>query len=177
MTEDELAVIVSTPFEEGCADTWAGLLLEREAIGTAMDLALRPRTIVPFRAAYALERAFLRAPECFVPYYDRFIDDFQRVTHHSVWRHYGKILAALLKKKQLTLDDETALRVAETALLRLIDEAVPVGARVWSLDILYHLRGRVGWIDAELPAVIDDLRVAPTPAMISRLRRYGWIRA
>ncbi len=176
MTEDELAAILSAPFEEGCAEAWADLILAHEAIGTAMDLALRARTVVPFRASYALERAFLKAPERFESYHDRFVVDFQCVTYHSVWRHYGKIMALLLQRKKLRLDDETARQVAETALLRLVDEAVPVGARVWSLDILHELRGRVGWIDDDLPAVIDGLRVAPTPAMYSRLRRYGWIR-
>jgi hypothetical protein len=173
---DELQDILSARFEEGSADRWADLLLERELIGTAMDLALRRKGVVPFRAAYALERAFLKSPECFEPYYERFASDFPSVMHPSVWRHYGKIMALLLKKGRLTLTDPRAQAVAESAVLRLVDERVPVGARVWSLDILHYLRGRVGWIDRDLPAIIDDLRTAPTPAMISRLRRYGWIK-
>lgn len=176
MTGAELEDILNVRFEEGSADQWGDLLLEQELFGVAMDLALRPKTVVPFRASYALERAFLKAPERFAPYYDRFVRDFRTVTHHSVWRHYGKIMALLLKKKKLRFDEDTARQIAETALVRLVDESVPVGARVWSLDILYYLRGRVGWIDAELPAVIDDLKTAPTPAMLSRLRRYGWVR-
>lgn len=176
ITEEELGRLIGGHYEESMADDGADLLLEQELFPEAMNLALGAKTNVPFRASYALERAFLKAPERFAPYYDRFVRDFRTVTHHSVWRHYGKIMALLLKKKKLGFDEDTARQIAETALVRLVDESVPVGARVWSLDILYYLRGRVGWIDAELPAVIDDLKTAPTPAMLSRLRRYGWVR-
>jgi hypothetical protein len=176
MTEDELEQTLSVRFEEGCAEGWADLLLEHGLIGTAMDLALHRKGVIPFRAAYALERAFGKAPERFVPYYERFAADYPAAVHPSVWRHYGKIMAILLKKKALALTDEQTARIAETALERLVDERIPVGARVWSLDILYYLRGHVRWIDQELPVVLDGLRTSPTPAMISRLRRFGFMR-
>ena len=176
MTEAELEKILSVRFEEGCADQWSDLLLERELFDTAMNLALRAKTVIPFRASYALERAFLKAPERFVPYYERFIADFPIVKYPSVWRHYGKIMAILLQKKRLTLPADDANRIAEAAVLRLVDESIPVGARVWSLDILYYLKNRLPWIDDELPAILESLKIAPTPAMISRLRRFGWMR-
>ena len=177
MTEAELEKILSVRFEEGCADEWGDLLLERELFDQAMNLALLPvKGVIPFRASYALERAFLKAPERFEPYYPRFVPDFSNVSHPSVWRHYGKIMAILLKKKRLQLTDGEVNRIAETAVMRLVDETIPVGARVWSLDILYHLRRRAAWIDEELPGILENLKVAPTPAMISRLRRYGWMR-
>lgn len=177
MTEEELAKILSAPFEEGCAERWADRLLERDRIGAAMNLALGGKGVVPFRAAYALERAFERSPERLAPYYERFANDFSAAIHPSVWRHYGKIMAILLKSRALTPTDEQAVRIAETAVERLIDESVPVGARVWSLDILHELRGRVRWIDQELPAIVDDLKTAPTPAMVSRLRRFRFLRS
>lgn len=176
MTEAELEQILSIPFEDGCVDEWGDLVLAHELFDVAMSLALRAKTVIPFRASYALERAFLKSPERFGPYYGRFVPDFSKVKHSSVWRHYGKIMAMSLKAGWLDLSDEQAQQVAETAVVRLVDEAIPVGARVWSLDILYYLRRRVGWIDSELPAIIDDLKIAPTPAMISRLRRFGWMK-
>ena len=176
MTEAELEQILNVRFEEGCVDQWADLLLEQELFAVAMDLALRPKTVIPFRASYALERAFLKAPERFEPYYTRFVSDFPAATHPSVWRHYGKIMALLLKKKKLSLTGGQAETIAETAVLRLVDESIPVGARVWSLDILYYLRKHVAWIGDEQPGIIENLKIAPTPAMISRLRRFGWMR-
>lgn len=176
MTEAELEQILSVRFEEGCADQWGDLLLEQDLFELAMTLALRKKTVIPFRASYAMERAFLKAPERFEPYYERFLLDFSVVKHPSVWRHYGKIMALLLKAKKLTLTDEKVQQIAETAVIRLVDEAIPVGARVWSLDILYYLRKHVTWIDEELPTIIDDLKIAPTPAMVARLRRYGWMK-
>ncbi|MCD8186172.1 MAG: hypothetical protein LUD68_06880, partial [Rikenellaceae bacterium] len=56
------------------------------------------RGAIPFRAAYALERAFLSAPDRFVPYCTRFLNDFCEITHPGAWRHYGKLMALLLKK-------------------------------------------------------------------------------
>ena len=177
MTEDELEKIFSVRFEEGCADEWGDLLLEQELFEQAMNLALRPvRGVIPFRASYALERAFLKAPDRFGPYSERFIVDFSSVSHPSVWRHYGKIMALLLKGGKLTLNDEQAGTIAETAVLRLVDESIPVGARVWSLDILFYLKKRISWIDEELPAILEGLKIDPTPAMISRLRRFGWMK-
>jgi hypothetical protein len=176
MTGSELEKILSVRFEEGCADGWGALLLEREWFEAAMDLALRRKGVVPFRAAYALERVFLKAPERFEPYCERFTADYPVAVHRSVWRHYGKIMALLLKRKTLTLNDGQAVRIAEAALERLIDDSVPVGARVWSIDILHELRGRVPWIDRELPGLIDGLTIAPSPAMISRLRRFRFMK-
>jgi hypothetical protein len=134
-------------YEGGAAAGWGELILRHELFEAAMDIALQPasHTPYPFRASYALERAFLEAPQRFEPYHNRFVRDFLAVTHHSVFRHYGKIMATLLKKRQLRLTDDEAHRVAEAALWRLVDESVAVGARVWSLDILYHLR-RYGWM-------------------------------
>ena len=177
MTEAELEKIFSVRFEEGCANEWGDLLLDRELFDAAMNLAVRPaKGVIPFRASYALERAFLKAPERFESYYGRFVADFSEAKHPSVWRHYGKIMAMLLKAKKLDLTEEQANVIAETAVMRLVDETIPVGARVWSLDILYYLRKRLPWIDEELPEIIDNLKIAPTPAMISRLRRFGWMK-
>ena len=177
MTESELATLFSERFEGGCAIEWGRLILEQELFVPAMNLALlSSKGTVPFRAAYALECAFLQDPERFMPYCERLAADYTVVTHPSVWRHYGKIMGLLLKKKRLLLTDEQAGKIAETAVMRLVDGQVPVGARVWSLDVLYHLRGRVTWIDEELPAIIDDLKIDPQPAMVCRLRRFGWMK-
>lgn len=175
MTARELEELLGAPFEEGCGGRWGELILTHELIGEAMDLALGPRGVVPFRAAYALERAFLIAPRRLAPWYGRLAADYAATSHPSVWRHYGKIVAGLLSRGTLALDGAQATVVAEAALDRLTLPGVPVGARVWSIDILHHLHGRVGWIDRELPEVIDSLSIDPSPAMVSRLRRYGWI--
>jgi len=176
MTRAELENILSERFEGGCADHWGKLILDRELFDPVMDLAVQSaRGIVPFRAAYALERAFLAAPERFEPYHGRFIHDYCTATHPSTWRHFGKIMALLLKRKKLTLSDEQLNRIAETAVLRLVDPSIAVGVRVWSLDILFYLKEKVDWIENEWPEIIGQLKIDPSPGMISRLRRFGWM--
>lgn len=177
LTEQEFAELLSHRFEENIADSWGELILDQGLWSEAMNLAVSTRKgQVPFRAAYALEKAFLERPLDFAPYHERFIGDFSRATHPSVWRHYGKIMGILLKKKRLNLTDEQAEQVAETAVMRLVDEDIKVAVRVWSLDILNELKGRVEWVDRELPEIIENLKDAPSPGMISRLKKFGWIR-
>lgn len=175
MTEKELYDLLGARFEESISEQWGQLILEEGLFDEAMNIALTQVGHQPFRAAYALEKAFFKAPDQFTPYHARFIGDFCTATHPSVWRHYGKIMACLLKK-QIELTDEEATRIAETACMRLVDESIRVAVRVWSLDILQHLSGRVTWIDRELPAIIEQLSIAPSPGMISRLRKLGYIR-
>lgn len=178
MTEQEFEKLLSARFEENISHSWGMLIQEQDLWSEAMNLAASsPKGQVPFRAAYALEKALLKNQACFEPYYSRFIDDFSEVMHPSVWRHYGKIMTILLKKKKLELTDTQAKKVAEAAVMRLVDQNIKIAVRVWSLDILNELRGRVGWIDKELPEIIENLKSDPMPAMISRLKKTGWIKS
>ncbi|MDR2937106.1 MAG: hypothetical protein LBU80_07195 [Rikenellaceae bacterium] len=171
MTGDEFQKELETRLEPGVKVYWTRLILDHNLWIEAMDLALGKRPPVPFRASYALEGAFFEKPDDFVPYHQRFVRDFCTATDESVFRHYGKMMAHLLKRQWLTLSDDEATAVAEEACVRLIDSRLRVAVRAWSLEVLLLLRGRVGWIDEEWAGIIEQLRIDPSPGIQSCLRR------
>ncbi len=151
-------------------------ILERDAIAAAMEIALLETPPQPFRAAYSLEKIFLSDPRLFVPYHKRFVRDFCRMKNPSVWRHYGKIMALLLRRKEIGLSEKEKEIIAEAAFRFLLHPEAKVGMQVHMLDILHRLRGEVPMIGEYLPEVIHHLSLDPSPGMVSRLRRLGYIR-
>lgn len=177
MTEEELSGNFSTGFEDWHSRHWGDIVREEQLYDQVMNLSLqRSSGSVAFRAAYSLELAFFRDPDGFAPYHARFISDFCEVTHPGVLRHYGKIMAWLLKNRRLDLTDGQALAIAEIVVARLVDPELKVAVKAWCMDILHHLSGRLDWVQELLPEVIDQLKRDPSPGMLSRLKKLGWIK-
>ena len=171
MTKEELYELFASRFEREVNFYCAEVILRENLVPAALDIALLPDSPQAFRAAYALETAFFRHPETFAPFYGRFVSDFSKAVHPSVHRHYGKIVAWLLKRKKVRLSVPETERLAETACLRLVDETSKVAVRVWALEILDLLAPQVEWVADELPAIAERLSLDPSPALLCRLKK------
>lgn len=156
------------------------MVYECDGYQMALDLATEQcesslpraeRAKVAFRAAYALECAFLIAPERFTPYLNAFLKAFPTVKNRSVHRHFGKIMAILLQTKRLIPMPEQASLIAETAALWLSDPKSRVAVKVWALEIIKLLAPQVTWVAEIFPDAIGMLSIDPTPAMTVRLKR------
>ena len=169
-SKEELYDMLSSEWEDGYAEKIRRFILEHGLIKEAMDIALERGHPQPFRAAFVLEWGFFKNTKMFTPYYDRILSDFNDIVSESVMRHYGKVIAKLVKKVRIS--DDQAGRIAETAVIRLINNDLKAGARIWSLDILYTLLLRVDWLREEMPGIIERLSDSPSPAMAARLRKY-----
>lgn len=146
-------------------------ILLHEGFPTVMDIALGDKGPLPFRAAWGLSFACAARPERFRPYHSRFIDDFQRVSHESVRREYGKILILLLREKEITLNDETAEAIAETVCCWVTAPDAKIANKVNGLDILLRLSSCVEWVREVLRDLLEKERIDASPGMLNRIRK------
>ena len=73
------------------------------------------------------------------PHLSAFVDRYAEVSCHGAQRHFSKILALLLRRKSLRLDDRRLDRTIEVTFDRMIDRSVPVAVKVWAMEILARL--------------------------------------
>lgn len=179
MTQQELYTLFSKGYNEIKQwEEWDIQEVTPSLFKHLMNLSSLPeKSSVPFRAAYALEKTYLQDPARFEPFIPRLYRDFCTITNPSAKRHYGKLTALALRSEKREPTAKQARLVAETAIERLVDDSLKIAVRVWSLDILECLKNRVPWIDEELPGIIDSLRCHPCPAMLSRLKKTGWVKS
>lgn len=176
MTKQELHKLLSQRFEDNCCREFARTIQEHGLIEDAMEIALEKKGSQPFRAAYALEMLFFDDPASFEPYYKRFVSDYTAIENESTMRHYGKIVVWLLKNKKLDLPCSDINSLAETACIRLVDESIKSGVKVWCMEILTLLSSKVEWVREEFPGILESLSIDPPPAIASRLRKLGYVK-
>ncbi|MCL2739408.1 MAG: hypothetical protein FWE30_08195 [Bacteroidales bacterium] len=179
--EDTFQYLLLNDYEAGFGLRMGRMVYECDLYKMALDLAVEKQKLpfaatvrarIAFRAAYALEYAFFMNQERFVTtYIDRFIESFPKAKNPSAQRHFGKIMATLLRAKPLFLTPEQADAVAEAAASWLVHPKSKVAVQIWALEILTALAPRVEWVAEMLPDAIGLLSLNPTPAMKVRLRR------
>lgn len=177
MTREELIAGLSGAFHADFAATVARRVCEDHALGLLYEVAAAPHRDLPqpvrrkvhFRGAYVLERCYFGAPAQFALYADRFCrEDFPACDDPSARRHFAKIMAHLLQKQ--VPDDGTLDRIAETAAQWTIDSRTKPAVRVWAVEVLKCCRGRIEWVAAMWPDLLETLARVPTPAIENRLR-------
>lgn len=158
-------------FEKGFAARMGPVVAQPEVFEWAMALAHDPDPKIAFRASYALEEAFFGAPERYLDYTPRITDNFLRVINASAQRHYAKIMAWLLRYHPDQIVPSNDERIAERAFDLLIGDKTPVATRVWAMDMLEVLAGRLPWVAEQLGDTIKHLMAEGSPGFINRGRK------
>lgn len=179
MTREELIHLLTENFYDDFARTMAAKVV-RENLVEELYLLAVSETPLPkaqkekllFRAAYTLEFIFFNERMLFKPYENRFFHDFINCTNSSAKRHFTKIMTHLLKESIPTNCEVIAEKCAEWAVDPTIRPAVKIGA----VEVLFLLRGRVGWIDELLPEIIELLELKNRPSLECRIKRWRNVR-
>lgn len=167
MDRDAFRAVLAAPIEAGFGPRYGALVGEHGLWREAMALSLDPEAHVAFRASAALEYAYFRDPAALALHRDEFLRLYLRLGNPSAWRHWSKILEHLLRTGRLTLTDAQAGRVAEATFALLIDPGVRVAVKVWAMEILYGLGGRLPWVDEQLGPTVRHLMADGSPGMRS----------
>lgn len=147
------------------------LILEQNLFGLMMDIICKEKGNISFRAAWAVEYAFLKQPDSFLNFVPQFITYFHKTENESVRRLYGKIMYILLSKKWLVTDIDTAESIAETVCQWLTSPKAKIGNKIWCLNILQILNSQVEWITEVMENIIAKESVSPTPGMKCFIRK------
>lgn len=173
--------LILTNFHENFASKTILVVVENELSGFVYELATRKvewltkqeQDKVLFRAAYLLETIYFQYNELFMPYRERFYDDFLKCHNGSVKRHFSKIMAHILKS--YTPSDSTCNDIAEKCVEWVIDSKVKVAVKIWSVDTLLLLT-KVEWVGETMESLFDILEKDATPAIKCRLKRWRDVR-
>ena len=147
------------------------LILEQNLFGLMMDIICKEKGNIAFRAAWAVEYAFLKRPDSFLNFVPQFITYFHKTENESVRRLYGKIMYILLSKKWLVPDIDTSESIAETVCHWLIASKAKIGNKIWCLNILQILNPQVKWITEVMENIIAKESISPTPGIKCAIRK------
>lgn len=169
---------LSAPFEADFADRFArevseaGALKTLYGVVTASQEAMTPgmRHRVAFRGAYVLERIYFADRTAFGPFVGRFCRmDFPACSDASARRHFGKIMADLLRRD--VPEAEWLEPIAAAAAEWAFEPGAKVAVKVWAMEILKLCRGKVEWIDGVWEDMMEALARESTPGIACRLRK------
>lgn len=172
MTSEQLRKILSVRATSRFGERVGRLIAREGLLAETIDLGTDPDPRIAFRASYALEHAFAADPKRMEPHLNALVDRYAEVSCHGAQRHFSKILALLLRRKSLRLDDRRLDRTIEVTFDRLIDRSVPVAVKVWAMEILAWLADERPWIGEQLGDTIRHLMDCDgSPGLCSRGRK------
>ena len=132
------------------------------------------RSRIAFRASWALEWAYTLDPRPVEERFPGFLEDLLRSDHASVQRIYSKMLCDMMRRGAVAPDDAQAAALAGKCGELLLSQTAPVAVRVWQIELLDDLRGRIGWVEENLTDIVREVSERPDcpPAMATCARRY-----
>lgn len=180
MTKKQLLIeLMTSMFYEDFAKIASAKVIEFDAVEDlyelatdgSLDLPKAKRQAVIFRAAYVLDYIYFNRRELFEPFVARFCDDFSLCDNESAKRHFGKIMADLLK---YYLPTEVQIESIAGAAANWISEPKSkVAVKVWAMAILKSIKDKLAWVDD----MWDDIEAVAlrdsTQGLMVRLNR-GW---
>ncbi|MGY0036768.1 hypothetical protein [Pedobacter sp. NJ-S-72] len=133
------------------------------SIKELIDLTFHQDEQIGFRAAWILENVYTLYQERFLPYAMYFLIKLPEQNNLSARRHYSKILALMMTRKNASLEIKKIIMDYDTGILAdaifswLIDPDVPVAIKSHCLNILANLNTKHSWIKEELIQTMDFL--------------------
>ena len=176
---EQLKVLMLDRFYKNFVEHAASKVIELDAMEEIYTFAtdnsiMLPRTdkqALIFRSAYTLEYLYFKHHSLFVPFTERFINDYSLCENTSAKRHFTKMMNDILQHNTLT--DEQLTTIAETTANWLIEPKVKVAVKIGAISILAKLRGQVGWINEIWNDIEAVMLNEVTPAIEVRFKR-GW---
>ena len=168
MTSELLRKILSVRATSRFGERVGRLIAREGLLAETIDLGTDPDPRIAFRASYALEHAFAADPKRMEPHLNALVDRYAEMSCHGAQRHFSKILALLLRRKSLRLDDRRLDRTIEVTFDRLIDPSVRPAVKVWAMEILDSLSAELPWVEEQLYDTICWLMRDDGPALRNR---------
>lgn len=160
VTTEMLLSTVSGTLQQGLQKRVGTLIEERGLWKQAMEL-IRTTENNPnhtaFRMVWALEWARMIDHRPTDEMALQITDDFINLSDSSVQRIYAKMIVDMIGRGVLELDDRRAEELATRSFDLLIDRSVNPAVKVWAIDILTSLSGRIDWVADNLTQTVQQL--------------------
>lgn len=174
LDKETLRTLLAGSFGKEMNRTLGRLIAREEAWDAAMELVRSGEERIAFRASWALEWAYTLDPRPVEERFPGFLEDLLRSDHASVQRIYSKMLCDMMRRGAVAPDDTQAAALAGKCGELLLSQTAPVAVRVWQIELLDDLRGRIGWVEENLTDIVREVSERPDcpPAMATCARRY-----
>ena len=188
LSKTEMVDLLISDFYEDFAKIIRDILISRESVPILISLIRdivtkesslmlmnsykKNREKIEFRSAYILEYVYFYDCNFFNDFYPLFFNLFPKVQNESSKRHFGKIMADILKNRRYTGSNEQYEAIASACIEWIINDKVRVAVQVWSIETLIMLKSKVPFVNEILEELLDQLSFNPTPGMVVRLRKW-----
>lgn len=176
---DRVIELLTASFYKDFARQCAAIIIEQNAVELIYTLATEQielahpkpqRDMIAFRAAYVLETIYFVDRNHFEPYRVRFMDDFAQTKSESAKRHFTKMMDDILKLYEPT--DEQSEAIAQACIFWITEPKTRVAVQIWAVEILLKLCTTTDWLKVIMPEIVHSLTINPSPAIISRHRKW-----
>lgn len=188
LSKTEIIDLLITGFYEDFAKSIRDILVSRESVSVLLSLVnditndesssaylnkyKKQKGQIEFRSAYVLEYVYFYNSMYFIDFYPLFFNLFPKVQNESSKRHFGKIMADIIKNRRYTGSNEQYEAIATACIEWIINDKVRVAVQVWSIETLILLKNKVPFVNEILEELLEQLTLNPTPGMVVRLKKW-----
>lgn len=156
--------------------------IEKECfpISVLYDISFKEKQKIGFHAAWTIEKMYEKDIEVIDLIIEDLLKDYNTIPNYACARHYGRMLALALKlnaKGKASPIIQKAIResndeiIIEGCFKWLIAKDIPIGTKMWQLEILLYYAEKHAWVKEELIPIAEKLLINGTPASINYGKR------
>lgn len=154
---------------------------ERFPIGVLYEISFTEKQKIGFHAAWTIEKMYEKNIEIIDLVIEDILKDYNKIPNYACARHYGRMIALVLgldSKNKSTPIMQKALKecddevIIEGAFNWLIEKNIPIGTKMWQLEILSYFTNKHPWVREELIPIAENLLLKGTPASVNYGRRF-----
>lgn len=181
ITREYLIEFYNKPIGKDCLrDIIRDIEKESFPISVLYEISFTEKQNIGFHAAWTIEKMYEKDVLVTDLIIEDLLKDYNTIPNYACARHYGRILALALKLNQKgkaspiiqkairESDDEI---IIEGCFKWLIEKDIPIGTKMWQLEILSYYTEKHAWVKEELIATTEKLILGGSPASINYGKR------
>ncbi len=176
ITREYLIEFYDKPIGKDCLrDIIQDIEKESFPISILYEMSFKEKQKIGFHAAWTIEKMYEKDIGVIDLLIVDLIKDYNRIPNYACARHYGRMLALALKhnaKGKASPIIQTAIEgsddeiIIEGCFKWLIEKDIPIGTKMWQLEILLYYTDKHSWIREELIPIAEKLLLGGSPASI-----------
>lgn len=182
ITREYLIEFFNKPMGRQCLeDIIKDIEKERFPIGVLYEISFTEKQKIGFHAAWTIEKMYEKNIEIIDLVIEDILKDYNKIPNYACARHYGRMIALVLgldSKNKSTPIMQKALKecddevIIEGAFNWLIEKNIPIGTKMWQLEILSYFIRKHSWVKEELIPIAENLLLKGTPASVNYGKRF-----
>lgn len=182
LTREYLIEFYNKPMGRQClANIIKDIEQECFPISVLFEMSFTEKQKIGFHAAWTIEKMYEKNIAIIDLVIVDILKNYNKIPNYACARHYGRMVALVLElnsKGRATLIMQKAIKesddeiIIEGAFKWLIEKNIPIGTKMWQLEILSYYTKKYSWVKEELIPIAEKLLLKGTPASINYGKRF-----